>query len=273
MNFLEPNVVILKMISIHKTKTVHLAVVSFLDALPARSMMMELLAVQFVLRIINFLVQLVVILIVINILLIQEAVLLVQQSFQDVPHVLSIMGKHNVRNVGHLVMKFLEQHAVTRRLLCSLMGMIRASPVLSFIPIVTLVSLLLSHRVASVKKDILQMLMGNVSSLETALRDAQHAKVIHVLVVKLDLPCMAPSAVIPITTILILMVNVYSVQLFKLDVLPAPTILKPPQLHAVNATQGQCTTFQAPNAAIVRVMNSPTIAEVVGVVPLSSQIA
>lgn len=112
MNFLEPNVVILKMISIHKTKTVHLAVVLLLDALPVRSMT-ELLAVQFALRIINFLVQLVVTLIVVNILLIKEVVLLVQQLFQDVLHVQSIMGKHNVRNVGHLVMNFLEQLAVT----------------------------------------------------------------------------------------------------------------------------------------------------------------
>ena len=81
MNFLEPNVVILKIISIHKTKTVHLAVVSFLDALPAKSMA-ELLVVQFALKIINFLVQqLVVTQIVINILSIQEVVLLVQQLF------------------------------------------------------------------------------------------------------------------------------------------------------------------------------------------------
>ena len=170
-------------------------------------------------------------------------------------------------------MNFLEQHAVAPRLICSLMEIISASPALSFILIVRLVSLILSHLVASVKKDILWILMGNASSLETALQDVQHAKVIHVLVVKLDLPCMAPSAVILITTILILMVNVYSVQLFKLDAPPAPTVSKPPQLHAVNATQGQCTTFQAPNAAIVRVMNSPTRAEVVGIVPLSSQIA
>ena len=116
------------------------------------------------------------------------------------------------------------------------MEIISASPVLSFILIVPLVSLTLSHRVASVKKDILWMLMENVHFLETALQDVQHAKVIHVLVVKLDLPCMAPSAVILITTILILVVNVYSVQLFKLDVPPAPTASKPPQLHAVNVT-------------------------------------
>jgi hypothetical protein len=113
MNFLEPNVVILKMISIHKTKTVHLAVVSLLDAPHVRSMT-ELLVVQFALRIINFPAQqLVVTLTVINILLIKEVVLLVQQSFQDVLHVQSIMGKHNVRNVGHLVMNFLEQLVVT----------------------------------------------------------------------------------------------------------------------------------------------------------------
>ena len=81
MNFLEPNVVILKIISIHKTKTVHLAVVSFLDAPPAKSMT-ELLVVQFALRIINFPVQqLAVTLIVINILSIQAVALLVQQSF------------------------------------------------------------------------------------------------------------------------------------------------------------------------------------------------
>ena len=81
MNFLEPNVVILKMIFIHKTKTVHLAVVLLLDAPHARSMT-ELLVVQFALRIINFPVQqLAVTLTVINILLIKEVVLLVQQSF------------------------------------------------------------------------------------------------------------------------------------------------------------------------------------------------
>ena len=116
------------------------------------------------------------------------------------------------------------------------------------------------------------MLMENVHFLETALQDVQHVKVIHVLVVKLDLPCMEPSAVILITTILILIVNVYSVQLFKLDVPPALTIRKPPQLHAVNVTQGQCITFLEPNAAIVRVMNSRTRVEVVQVVPLSKQI-
>ena len=47
----------------------------------------------------NFLVQLVVTLIVMNIRIERMDVMFVQQSFQDVPHVLSIMGKHNVRNV------------------------------------------------------------------------------------------------------------------------------------------------------------------------------
>ena len=72
-----------------------------------------------------------------------------------------IMGVHLVamKSAQHVTvlmgMNSLEQHAVTPILICSLMEISSASPALSFILIVPLVSLILSHRVASVKKDIL----------------------------------------------------------------------------------------------------------------------
>lgn len=170
-------------------------------------------------------------------------------------------------------MKFLEQSAVVRRLICSLMEMMTANPASSFILTVPPASLYLSPCVRSVSQGILWMLMVNVPSLENVLLDAPHAKVIHVLLVILDSPSMVLSAVTLITTILILMAHVYPAQLFKLDAPPAPINNKLPPLHVLNVMQEQCITSLAPNAAIVTVINSPTRVEAVRVALPSKQIA
>ena len=160
---------------------------------------------------------------------------------------------------------FLEQSAVIRRLICSLMEIMTANPASSFILTVPLVSLYLPPCVRSVSQGILWMLTVNVPFLENALLDVPHAKVIHVLLVILDLPSMVLSVVTRITTILILMTHVYPAQLFKLDAAPAPINNKLPPLHVLNVMQGQCITSLAPNAAIVVVINSPTRVEAVRV--------
>jgi hypothetical protein len=190
-----------------------------------------------------------------------------------------IMVVHLVRmkyaqNVTILMdMNFLEQSAVVRRLICSLMEMMTANHASSFILTVPLASLYLSPCVRSVSQGILWMLMVNVPSLENVLLDVPHAKGIHVLLVILDLPSMVLSAATLITTILILMAYVYPAQLFKLDAPPAPTNNKLPQLHVLNVMQGKCITSLAPNAAIVAVINSSTQVEAVRVALSSKQIA
>jgi hypothetical protein len=86
MNCLQPYAAIPKITCTHITKNVNLAIVLFLDALPAW-LFKELLAAQLALPTITSLVQLAATLPMINILLMEEVVLLVPQSFKDAHHV------------------------------------------------------------------------------------------------------------------------------------------------------------------------------------------